>query len=144
MELYGTYILDWRGQFDGVNFTSALGGNVDPFGVGAFPRWRHYATLTWNQGQWGATVSQNFTLGYTDANLNPAGDLRRVGSYDIWNIQGTCACLKDTSIALGIKNVFDRAPPFSNQIAFSQIGYNPQYGDPRGRLFYASLTATFK
>lgn len=142
--LNGTYILDWQEQLDGVNFVSALGGNVDPLGVGAVPRWRHYAAFTWSQGALGATLSQNFTVGYTDANLNPNGELRRVGSYDIWNVQGMCACFKNTSLVLGIKNLFDRAPPFSNQTGFTQAGYNPQYGDPRGRLYYASVTATFK
>jgi iron complex outermembrane receptor protein len=83
-------------------------------------------------------------LGYTDGNLNPAGNVRRVGSYELWNVQGTCLCFKNTSIVLGIKNVFDRAPPFSNQTFYQQTGYNPQYADPRGRMLYASLTFAFK
>jgi iron complex outermembrane receptor protein len=141
--LNGTYILEWQRQFDGVNFLSALGG-VDPLGVGAVPRWRHYAALTWSQGPWGATVADNFTLGYTDANLNAAGEPRRVGSYDIWNVQGTCASFKNTTVALGVKNVFDRSPPFSNQTSFTQIGYNSLISDPRGRQFYASVTVGFK
>ena len=53
-------------------------------------------------------------------------------------------CFKNASIVLGIKNLFDRAPPFSNQTVFQQTGYNPQYGDPRGRMFYASLTFAFR
>ncbi|HEY2862347.1 MAG TPA: TonB-dependent receptor [Casimicrobiaceae bacterium] len=142
--LNGTYILNWQQQLDGVHYTSGLGGNVDPFGVGAVPRWRHYATLNWNRGPWGATVAENFSLGYTDANLNAQESLRRVGSYETWNVQGTCAYLKNTLLTLGVKNVFDRNPPFSNQTAFMQRGYNPQYGDPRGRLFYASATVAFK
>ncbi len=141
--LNGTYILEWQEQFDGVHFQSVL-GSVDPLGVGAVPRWRHYAALTWNQGAWGATVADNFTAGYTDANPNAAMNLRRVGSYDIWNVQGTCASFKNTAVALGIKNVFDRAPPFSNQTSFMQIGYNSLISDPRGRLYYASVTVTLK
>jgi iron complex outermembrane recepter protein len=142
--LNGTYIINWEEQLDGVNNVSGLGGIVDPYIVGAIPRWRHYATLIWNSGPWSATLAQNFTLGYTDGARNPAGNLRRVGSYELWNVQGTCACFKNTSIVLGIKNLFDRAPPFSNQTAFMQTGYNPQYGDPRGRMFYARLTLAFQ
>ncbi len=59
-------------------------------------------------------------------------------------MQGTCKCFDNASIVLGIKNMLDRAPPFSNQIVFQQTGYNPQYGDPRGRMFYASLTFAFR
>jgi len=40
--------------------------------------------------------------------------------------------------------VFDRAPPFSNQTSYAQVGYNPQYSDPRGRVFYAKVTVAFK
>ena len=142
--LNGTYIIDWQAQLDGINSASGVGGNVDPIGVGAVPRWRHYATLTWNNGPWGATLAQNFTLGYTDANLDPSGNARRVGPYEIWNLQGTCTCFKDTAIVVGVKNLFDRSPPFSNQTAYTQVGYNPQYADPLGRFFYASLTFSFK
>jgi iron complex outermembrane receptor protein len=142
--LNGTYIINWEEQLDGVNNVSGLGAIVDPYTVGAIPRWRHYATLTWTSDRWGATLTQNYTLGYTDEARNPAGNLRRVGSYELWNVQGTCKCFDNTSIVLGVKNVFDRAPPFSNTIAFMQTGYNPQYADPRGRIYYGSMTLAFK
>jgi iron complex outermembrane receptor protein len=47
-------------------------------------------------------------------------------------------------VALGIKNLFDRAPPFSNQTALGLVMYDPRYADPRGRVFYAQLAVSFR
>jgi iron complex outermembrane receptor protein len=48
------------------------------------------------------------------------------------------------SLALGIRNIFDRAPPVSSQEGTFQTGYDPSYSDPRGRMFYATLRASFR
>ena len=138
--LNGTYIAEWQQQLDGVNFVSALGRNV----VGPIPRWRHYATLNWNRDAWGATLAQTFSSGYTDANLNAAKVERQVGAYDVWDLQGRYSGFKNTTLALGIKNLLDRDPPFSNQTAQGLVMYDPRYADPRGRTFYATLTFTFQ
>jgi iron complex outermembrane recepter protein len=140
VNLSGTYIAQWQQQLDGVTYVSAVGRSV----VGAIPRWRHYLSLTWNYGPWGGTLAQTFSTGYIDENLNAAKEERRVGSNDVWNAQGTYTGFKDTTLVLGIKNVFDRAPPFSNQSTFGQVMYDPRYGDPRGRLFYAQLAFAFR
>jgi iron complex outermembrane recepter protein len=141
LNLNGTYISQWEQQLDGVNYVSGLGRNA----VGeAIPRWRHYLALNWSYGPWGATVAQNFSLGYIDEKLNASGNERRVGTNDVWDAQSTYTGLRDTTITLGIKNLFDCAPPFSNQSTFGQVMYDPRYADPRGRLFYAKLALAFK
>ena len=43
-----------------------------------------------------------------------------------------------------MKNLFDRNPPVSNQIYSFLAGYDPNYTDPRGRSFYASLQYSFR
>jgi iron complex outermembrane receptor protein len=138
--LDGTYVAQWQQQLDGVNFVSAVGRNL----IGPIPRWRHYATLSWNRGPWGATLAQTFSSGYTDANLNAARAQRQVAAYDVWDVRGTYAGLENTTLALGIKNLFDRDPPFSNQTALGQVMYDPRYADPRGRVLYAALTFAFR
>jgi iron complex outermembrane receptor protein len=140
LSLSGSYVAQWKQQLDGVNYISAVGRSV----VGAVPRWRHYLSLKWDQGPWGATLAQTFSCGYIDENLNAAGKERRVGSYDVWDAQGTYTGFRNTTIALGIRNLFDRAPPFSNQSSFGQVMYDPRYADPRGRMFYAQVTLAFK
>jgi hypothetical protein len=46
----------------------------------------------------------------------------------------------------GVQNLFDTAPPFSNQAFYSLSlsGYDPSYTDPRGRFFYLSGTYVFR
>ncbi len=129
--LNGTYIAQWEQQLDGVNLVSVVGRSV----VGPIPRWRHYLTLNWNGGPWSATLAQTFSSGYTDANRDGAGRERRVGAYDVWDLQGAYTGFDHATIALGIKNLLDRDPPFSNQ---SYIGpsdvRSPLRGSARARL----------
>ena len=42
-----------------------------------------------------------------------------------------------------MKNAFDREPPFSNQAATFQVGYDPRFTDPTGRTYYARGTYSF-
>ena len=138
--LNGTYVGKWRQQLDGVHYVVGAGRSV----VGAIPRWRHYATLYWNYGPWGATLAQVYSSGYTEVNPSQPKNERRVGSYDIWNLQGTYGGFRNSMLTLGIKNLFDRDPPFSNQNAQGLVMFDPRYADPRGRLFYAQAAVSFK
>ena len=142
LQLNGTYVAQWQQQLDAVNYTPAVGRNAVQE---AIPRWRHYLTLNWNYGSWGATLAQNFSSGYTDENFIDLAKTieRRVGAYEVWNAQGTYAGFRNATIALGIKNLFDRAPPLSNQSTFGQVLYDPRYADPRGRYMYGSVTYSF-
>ena len=42
-------------------------------------------------------------------------------------------------ITAGVRNLFDRDPPTTNQNQSFQVGYDPTYADPRGRFCYLSL-----
>jgi iron complex outermembrane receptor protein len=138
--LNGTYVDTWQQQLDGIHYIAAVGRSV----VGAVPRWRHYATLYWNYGPWGATFAQVYSSGYTEVNPSFPNNERKVGVYDIWNLQGTYSGLKNTMLTVGIRNLFDRAPPFSNQALQGLVMFDPRYADPRGRLFYAQVAVSFK
>ena len=129
--------------------------SVDDTGTGSFdvagqwasapiPRWRHYAAINWQLGSWGATLAQLYQDGYVDANPNPEIAPRNVSSYSLWNLQGVYTGFRNWSIAAGIRNLFDTDPPFTNQVDMAQVGYDPFYGDPRGRTFYLRLTYAFK
>ena len=45
----------------------------------------------------------------------------------------------DIDLALGVVNVFDKAPP----LAQFALGYDPVVADPRGRVFNVGLTKRF-
>ncbi len=112
--------------------------------TGVLPRWKHYGTLSWDRGPWTATIAQNYQSGYVDVNTDLDGNLRRVGSMSLFDLQGTYTGFKGFTLTLGAKNVFDRNPPASNQRVSFQAGYDPQYYDARARVVYGSIRYAFK
>ena len=109
-------------------------------------------TLDWTYGPWEALIAQNFQLHYedipgtfedaTDPDFHP----RQVGSYSTFDIQGAYTGFKNLKLTLGVKNLTDVNPPYTNAGGqnFFQAGYDPGYADPRGRFYYGSITYTFK
>ncbi len=96
----------------------------------------------------GRTLGQTFQSGYHDANVDGSGrplvPPRDVSSYELWDLQGRYTGWKNTTVVLGVKHLFDRAPPFTNQPFSFQVGYEPAYADPRGRTSYVQLAFAFK
>jgi iron complex outermembrane receptor protein len=134
----GTYIYQYRYQQQA---ESDYLDNVGRFTSdnGAIPRWKHYITASYRTGPFDFTVSQNFVLGYTDDSGN-----RRVASYEVYDLQGRWEGWKGLSVTLGVKNIFDRDPPASDQGQTFQVGYDPRYTDPRGRMYFLGLKYAFK
>ncbi len=139
----GTYFLRYHYQnekdgpyYDNVGTTTSENGIVS--------RWRHYATLSWRNGAWGATLAHNFILGNDDQDLGNGAPPRRVASYESWDAQGTWEGLKRLKVTAGVRNLFDRDPPASRQRNTFQVGYDPRYYDPRCRTFVLGLTYAFR
>ena len=139
--LNATWIGEWSQHLNALAAESLAGAYSI---YGPVPRWRHHASLTWDYGSWSTTVGQTFQAGYTDQNPAADGNSRRVGSYEVWDLQATYRGFRNLSLAGGVRNLFDRAPPFTNQGNSFQVGYDPSYADPRGRAYYARLTYAFK
>jgi iron complex outermembrane receptor protein len=110
----------------------------------AIPRWKHTATVTWSYDVWSATLIQNFVQGYEDEN-NPrtATTKRRVESSDTYDLQGTWSGFKGFTLAAGIRNLFDKDPPASNNGQNFQIGYDARNASPLGRIYYLKATYRF-
>jgi iron complex outermembrane recepter protein len=149
--LAGTYVLDYR--LTGLNNAPFPAGAGQRGLSGAISRWRHYATLDWSFAVWAATLSNNFQLGYSEpCILDPEGNsldasdcmARRVGSYSVWDLQVRYGGFANATLTLGVRNLLDTAPPLSNQAEQFQVGFDPTYGDPRGRSFYAAVRYVFK
>ena len=45
---------------------------------------------------------------------------------------------------VGVLNLLDTAPPFTNQSRYFQVTWDSTYGDPRGRAYFANLQYSFK
>ena len=136
----GTWIhkYDYQNERDG-EFIHNVGRYADNNPVF---RWKHTATLNWRSGAWGATVSQAYKSGYTDQNSVEAAYRHDVSSYSLVNVSGSYA-RQGWLLTAGVKNLFDREPPFSNQGTLFQKGYDPRYTDPVGRAWYLRGSYTF-
>ena len=144
----GTYVTTYKLDFGTGQFSSGLGNNEVN---GPVPRWRHYASVTWSNGPWSATLAQNFQSGYSecdqltvDPDTGVCNGNRYVGTYNVWDIQGQYTGFKNTKLVLGIKNLFDRPPPFTQSGGGFSGGYDPFYANPLGVTYYAKLAFSFK
>ena len=143
--LNGTYFTRYDGQnIDGSYI--GLVADANNFGGAVLPRWKHIASVTWDYGPWAASVVQNFQAAYTDIPSNITGATRRVGVYETFDLQGTYTGVKGLTMTLGMKNVFDKDPPYSNVggAVFFQAGYDASYADVRGRFVYGNVRYAFK
>lgn len=66
-----------------------------------------------------------------------------MASYSVWDLAAGYTFDKVLDVDAGVKNVFDRDPPFSNQAYNFQSGYDPRYTDPLGRTLFARMTYHF-
>ncbi|WP_075794892.1 TonB-dependent receptor [Massilia putida] len=145
VNLDGTYYLTHGYQYTGVGSVSDLGKYKD---FGATPRWRHILTFTLKTGPVVLSLTHNYTEGYQDyTNADLIGPdypaERRVSSNSTFDTQAVWTPIKNVDLALGIKNLTNQEPPSSRNDQGFQTGYDPQYGNPLGRVFYARAKYKF-
>jgi iron complex outermembrane receptor protein len=144
--LAGTYMSKYDVQGPDGSYTSSLDQALNASG-GVVVRWKHNASVTWENGPYGVSLLQNYQKGYTDALASQAARTstpRKVDAYQTFDLQLTYAGIKSTKLALGVKNLFDRDPPYTNLTSNFLGGYDVSYADPRGRFLYVNASYTFK
>jgi iron complex outermembrane receptor protein len=141
----GTYLLrDDQQNLDG-SWAGVIGASNSNTS-GAIVRWRHFASISLNHGPWDFTLGQHYQGRYTDQASTITGDTPKVSAYETYDFSASYAGIKDMRLRAGMRNVFNKAPPYTNGAGQSQFqgGYDVQYGDPRGRFAYVGLTYQFK
>ncbi len=137
-----TYLI----KYDTENLDGSFSGNVGLANTatgGVNPRFKTSLTAAWSLGAWDASITNNYQDHYHDVAGNVDGVDRMVGHYSTWDLQGSYRAFKSWRFTLGMRNVFDTKPPYTNNGAFFQSGYDPTYGDPRGRYIYGKLNYSF-
>jgi iron complex outermembrane receptor protein len=143
---YGQFGLGLQGTYvDEYDFQSTIKGpftdKVGDFeGDGVIARWKHNLTGSWTFGAARAALTNRFTTGYNDYDRDTHA---RVASYSVWDLSAGYTFDKVLDVDAGMKNMFDRNPPFSNQAYNFQSGYDPRYTDPLGRTLFARMTYHF-
>lgn len=143
----GTYVDTYdyqREKFD--PFIGNAGRWVD---AGPIFRWQHTAAATWSTGPWAMTLVHRFKSHYNDANFEfaPTDDPefdRSVKAWSVFDASVAFTGIRNVTVLLGVKNIADTDPPFSNQGTTFQRGYDPRFTDPFGRTFFARLSYQFK
>jgi iron complex outermembrane receptor protein len=118
------------------------GSPLDIAASGVVVRWKHVLSANLQSGPWSGTLIQNYQSGYRDANdLN--GDRHDVSSLTTYDAQVAYTGIRNLSLALGVRNLFDKNPPLAigNGSQF-QAGYDATYYDARARTAY--VTANYK
>ena len=107
-------------------------------------RWQHVLGLGWNRGAFAGQLNIRHKTGYTDQNAVDTQFLNEVKAYTLVDLSGTWTGMKNLAVTLGVKNVFDTKPPFSNQGSTFQGGYDPRFTDAVGRTFTVRAAYNFK
>jgi iron complex outermembrane receptor protein len=127
----------WTGQLDKGLPTVANGGG------GINSRWRYNATAAYERDSWNFSITQNFQKKYHDVPSSVTQVPREVSAYDTLDGQASFLGLKSYKLTLGVKNLFDKNPPYANYAGSANNfigGYDLSYSDPRGRFIYANVT----
>ena len=107
-------------------------------------RWKHTLTGSYQTGDWTTTLTQIYRGGYKDAvlpgvdngSVTPPDWNPNVDAYIIYNASLTYSGIKNLGLTVGIKNLFDKNPPFT-AVYDSDTGagssWEPRVADPRGR-----------
>ncbi|MGB9991919.1 TonB-dependent receptor [Pseudoduganella rhizocola] len=143
--LNGTLITEYKFQSDPNSpLTSGLGVFRDDKAV---QRWRHKLNIDWTQGAVNLSLGNTFFSSYRDQNIpglaDPGWNDRDVKAYSLWDLTGSYAFTKNLKLRAGVINLADTPPPFTNQSRYFEVTWDPTYGDPRGRSFFANLQYKF-
>ncbi|MFP5392375.1 MAG: TonB-dependent receptor domain-containing protein, partial [Gammaproteobacteria bacterium] len=116
-------------------------------------RWKHTAYLSYRKGNWSGLLQNVFRDGYRDQVLPGVASGRvqpskldpTVDSYSIVHATVTYTGVKNLTLTAGVKNLFDRDPPFAityDSVTGAGSTWEPRVADPRGRSF--TLQAVYR
>jgi len=141
--LTGTYNLTFRlTPTPGVAPINALNH------IGYPLRFRARGMLGWRKGAGSATVFVNYQNGFTNDLATPVQTVSNRATLDLtlgYDLDGIGGAFHGTSLSLNIRNLLDTPPPFVNIApnANGGGGYDPQTGDPVGRLIGIAIRKRF-
>jgi iron complex outermembrane receptor protein len=140
----GTYYIKYDVQQVDGSYAGFISNTLGSPVTGVSPRFKSYQAITWDSGPWSATLGNSYQSSYTDSQTDLDGNERTVSTMSLWDAQVTWKGFRNLSLSVGAKNVLDTNPPLTNQQNSFQVGFDPSYYDPRGRVVYVSATYKFK
>jgi iron complex outermembrane receptor protein len=137
-----TYYTKQRTRTDAANPWAEFNGTY------ALPRIRNTFFAELERGPWTGTMAIRYVGRFTDTDQpNPPAGTPKVGSYEEVDLALRYAGIKNLQLDAGVKNVFDKQPPFSFQNAvsnqYTQLGFAELYS-MRGRFFFVGANYQFR
>lgn len=136
----GTYVnkYEYQTEAGGAYFQNVGVYGAGPAVGGPIFRWQQSLSVNWTSGAWGLGLVNHYKTHYDDQDPSNV-----VGSYSTWDLFGTWQPIKAVALTFGVRNLTDRLPPYSNQAATFQVGYDPRYADATGRTYYLRGSYSF-
>ncbi len=111
-------------------------------------RWEHTFRIDWASpgGLYGGGLENRFFSSYIDqfnTGLYGVGPQRIVGSQSTWNVYAAYKPIRGLTVLLGVRNLLNTIPPFTNSTANFTAGYSSTFSDPTLRTFYVNLKYEF-
>ena len=139
-DVSGTHMLKQRYQLGG-GWQSDLGQFGGDNNVVFRDQGRAIASL--HTGDFTNTLTLNYKSGYQDQDVG-LGFINQVSSYKTADWQTRYDLNKNVRGTLGLKNIFNSAPPLSYKlVGGNQVGYDGRYADPIGRTIEAGVSVKF-
>jgi iron complex outermembrane receptor protein len=144
LTMSGTYYIKYDVEQTDGSYAGFISTQLGSPVTGISPRWKSYQSISWDSGAWSAVLGNSYQSSYTDQQTDLDGNERTVSSMSLWDAQVTWKGFRNLALTLGAKNVLDTNPPLTNQQNSFQVGFDPSYYDPRGRVVYVQATYKFK
>ncbi len=130
-----TYLTKYKYQRErGGAFVNYVGRDADSAPIF---RWQHTATVGWQMGDWNATLSNRYKSAYLDQAAPNVVD-----AYSLWDMSVGWTGVKGLTLQVGVRNLLDEDPPYSNQATTFQSNFDPRFTEPLGRTW--TLRAGYK
>jgi iron complex outermembrane receptor protein len=107
-------------------------------------KWQHVGWMSWDYAGFTTTLTDRFKSGWRDEDASQNGfiidptRIHYVSSYNVWDLFLAYHGIKNLTLTVGAKNIFDTPPPASWQSDTFQVGYYPRVSDPFGRIISVS------
>lgn len=132
--------------------SSAVQPLCEDKGTTSEPEWRVNGQLGWQASNWSTTMTMRY-LGETEdlvggredgqCGVAAGGRVRDVDSYLEFGLRGTYTFNEKTTIAIGVINLTDEEPPFSEIASGGWPWFDQSLYDPRGTRWYMNLSHSF-
>ncbi len=151
----GAPFFEYVGEADDILFDNATGVVSTP-GIAddGYVQWKSQLVLDWSLANWSASLTGHYTDGFRDFAIDwdpsapddPA-TIRQVASRTTWDLQVNYTAFADSDrwygdarFTVGVRNLFDKDPPFASGWGGNSNGYPGFLYNAEGRFYYLSLT----